>query len=379
MDKKLNPSKVSNLLRKRYEAAKQNVASLVKLEEYVESLLTSPILVSKLDPNVITKINTISKIKLPERFVENRKIRESVFDPILGDDVPLSSMCVLHKIKLSANQPTTGCHRLTKKYICRVGLGDLKIMINALLGESDKFKYIVEGEKINVLVKCNNSPMCLKNDSHIVLSSIKIPKSLGNDSEIDKKTWNDDRKWIISQIKILLKNASDHIDISKHLQLPIEETLNLQMCDYCPKKTSMSYIYNGVCMNLRCRAKPEPCKNDGCIGIYGIPKTHKLSHSNIDCETLKLSLSEDPESASIRVMSEIVKRCPTCNIPCEKITGCNHIKCISCGCHWCYVCRYIDPMDPRIPGSNIYDHFRNSKCETYDPQDRNELGFNAAF
>jgi hypothetical protein len=31
------------------------------------------------------------------------------------------------------------------------------------------------------------------------------------------------------------------------------------------------------------------------------------------------------------------KKCPKCDVPSWKETGCNHITC-RCGCHWCYVC-----------------------------------------
>jgi hypothetical protein len=32
-----------------------------------------------------------------------------------------------------------------------------------------------------------------------------------------------------------------------------------------------------------------------------------------------------------------MKRCPFCNLPVVKTSGCNHIRC-RCGKHWCYVC-----------------------------------------
>jgi len=47
-------------------------------------------------------------------------------------------------------------------------------------------------------------------------------------------------------------------------------------------------------------------------------------------------------------MARLVKRkgwryCPTCKTPCEKISGCNFISCISPGCHthFCYGCRAL--------------------------------------
>ena len=46
------------------------------------------------------------------------------------------------------------------------------------------------------------------------------------------------------------------------------------------------------------------------------------------------------------------KRCPRCNLPTFKYTGCNRITC-PCGCHWCYVCR--EGFDN--PGA-CYSHMR---------------------
>ncbi|KAH9973116.1 hypothetical protein BGW80DRAFT_1311884 [Lactifluus volemus] len=43
------------------------------------------------------------------------------------------------------------------------------------------------------------------------------------------------------------------------------------------------------------------------------------------------------------VQQEGWKYCPTCKTPCEKISGCNFISCISPGCntHFCYACRAL--------------------------------------
>ncbi|CAL5979128.1 Conserved_hypothetical protein [Hexamita inflata] len=46
-----------------------------------------------------------------------------------------------------------------------------------------------------------------------------------------------------------------------------------------------------------------------------------------------------------------MKRCPSCKIPTDKISGCNHITC-NCGAHWCYVC------GKQCTAATIYTHLQ---------------------
>ncbi|KAL2350510.1 RWD domain-containing protein [Cryomyces antarcticus] len=51
--------------------------------------------------------------------------------------------------------------------------------------------------------------------------------------------------------------------------------------------------------------------------------------------------------------------CPTCNSPCQKTHGCNHMNCFVCNTHFCYLCSaWLDPQNP-------YQHFGNFKSECY--------------
>ena len=36
----------------------------------------------------------------------------------------------------------------------------------------------------------------------------------------------------------------------------------------------------------------------------------------------------------------VIKLCPGCNAPTEKVDGCNYLKCI-CNCEWCWVCNLV--------------------------------------
>lgn len=45
----------------------------------------------------------------------------------------------------------------------------------------------------------------------------------------------------------------------------------------------------------------------------------------------------------------IVRSCPRCGVPTEKLSGCDHISCV-CGAHWCFFC------GKQSSSNNIYEH-----------------------
>lgn len=51
--------------------------------------------------------------------------------------------------------------------------------------------------------------------------------------------------------------------------------------------------------------------------------------------------------------------CPTCNAPCQKSMGCNHMTCPTCKSHFCYLCSsWLDKDNP-------YKHFNDDKNPCY--------------
>ena len=46
-----------------------------------------------------------------------------------------------------------------------------------------------------------------------------------------------------------------------------------------------------------------------------------------------------------------IKPCPYCNNHVEKNKGCNHMTCIICNTHWCWLCLQI------IDKNNLEGHF----------------------
>lgn len=62
-------------------------------------------------------------------------------------------------------------------------------------------------------------------------------------------------------------------------------------------------------------------------------------------------------SAEEKATEDYLKRytspCPTCNAPCQKRLGCNHMICFRCGTHFCYLCSsWLDEDNP-------YRHFNS--------------------
>lgn len=64
------------------------------------------------------------------------------------------------------------------------------------------------------------------------------------------------------------------------------------------------------------------------------------------------------EKATEEYLKMYTTACPTCNAPCQKRMGCNHMKCFKCDTHFCYLC------SAWLAEDNPYRHFNdiNSKC-----------------
>ena len=69
-------------------------------------------------------------------------------------------------------------------------------------------------------------------------------------------------------------------------------------------------------------------------------------------------LSAD-ERASLDYIRQHTSACPTCNVPCQKTHGCNHMRCFHCLTHFCYLCAaWLDAANPyrhfNEPGKGCY-------------------------
>ncbi|KKK24150.1 hypothetical protein P175DRAFT_0495157 [Aspergillus ochraceoroseus IBT 24754] len=64
------------------------------------------------------------------------------------------------------------------------------------------------------------------------------------------------------------------------------------------------------------------------------------------------------EKATEEYLRLYTSPCPTCNAPCQKRMGCNHMKCFKCDTHFCYLC------SSWLAEANPYQHFNDlaSSC-----------------
>ncbi|KAF2647662.1 hypothetical protein K491DRAFT_723246 [Lophiostoma macrostomum CBS 122681] len=78
----------------------------------------------------------------------------------------------------------------------------------------------------------------------------------------------------------------------------------------------------------------------------------------IRCKDRERRELTEEEEASLRYILMNTSSCPTCNVPCQKAYGCNHMKCFQCKSHFCYLCgAWLDPGNP-------YKHFNDPKKKT---------------
>lgn len=59
------------------------------------------------------------------------------------------------------------------------------------------------------------------------------------------------------------------------------------------------------------------------------------------------------EKATEEYLKLYTSQCPTCNAPCQKLLGCNHMKCFKCDTHFCYLC------SAWLAEDNPYRHFND--------------------
>lgn len=65
------------------------------------------------------------------------------------------------------------------------------------------------------------------------------------------------------------------------------------------------------------------------------------------------------EQASAEFLRLHISRCPTCNAPCQKSMGCNHMICFRCRSHFCYLC------SAWLPEEDPYRHYNTPNFSCY--------------
>lgn len=73
----------------------------------------------------------------------------------------------------------------------------------------------------------------------------------------------------------------------------------------------------------------------------------------VRCYPRRAAERTEEEKATDEYLRLYTSPCPTCNVPCQKLMGCNHMRCRQCDTHFCYLCSSWLPVD------NPYKHFNN--------------------
>ncbi|ETN36595.1 uncharacterized protein HMPREF1541_08873 [Cyphellophora europaea CBS 101466] len=77
------------------------------------------------------------------------------------------------------------------------------------------------------------------------------------------------------------------------------------------------------------------------------------------CNPRKQKELEAEEKATLEYLERYSTPCPTCQAPCQKTHGCNHMICFRCKTHFCYLCCSW------LNADNPYQHFNNPKNNCY--------------
>lgn len=82
---------------------------------------------------------------------------------------------------------------------------------------------------------------------------------------------------------------------------------------------------------------------------------HSNAHTGRSCEEYQRQVAKE-ERLAIDGALRGTRPCPSCGIATEKLNGCNHMTCSSCGRHWCWLCAStLDSVswhyNPGNPGS----------------------------
>ena len=95
-----------------------------------------------------------------------------------------------------------------------------------------------------------------------------------------------------------------------------------------------------------------------CHAVWCV-QCRKGHDASISCARFAEQEKADEEMRNL-IDSGLVKQCPVCKNGVQKNQGCNHMTCISCRAHFCYVCgRKLDAAHP-------YRHFKYGPCPLFD-------------
>ena len=98
----------------------------------------------------------------------------------------------------------------------------------------------------------------------------------------------------------------------------------------------------------------ESDSGDGCRSCFAsFCVSCGEDHDGFSCEGWKIHQDSETQERLLEGWgegNEDVKKCPKCNILIEKNGGCNHMTCLKCASHFCWICMELFPVE------DIYNH-----------------------
>lgn len=80
----------------------------------------------------------------------------------------------------------------------------------------------------------------------------------------------------------------------------------------------------------------------------------------VRCYPRRVAEQTEEEKATDEYLRLYTSPCPTCNVPCQKRMGCNHMRCFQCDTHFCYLCSHW------LSADNPYQHFNVTTSGCYN-------------
>lgn len=132
----------------------------------------------------------------------------------------------------------------------------------------------------------------------------------------------------------------DFENLQKRLKFRMTDMVSAALRDYiekngdgyknCPTPDcKMIYVISDV-------GKPFICSN---CGIKTCTKCHEQYHTGLSCEMYRSGKGKDEKLEEwMQEDPQNRKRCPKCTSPIEKNEGCNHVHCLKCKAHICWLC-----------------------------------------
>jgi E3 ubiquitin-protein ligase RNF14 len=79
----------------------------------------------------------------------------------------------------------------------------------------------------------------------------------------------------------------------------------------------------------------------------------------VRCEPRDAAQLTEEDQASLNFIMKSTTPCPYCSVPCQKSMGCNHMTCVQCKTHFCYLCSaWLSPDNPYMH----YNDVKNKAC-----------------